>query len=173
MREVPQQVSMTKDNVPVSIGLLWYFTVSDPVESVLKVGNFEQSAAGLVSTALRSVIGEMSLVEFLAPREQISTSLRTRLHKVIESWGVKLTKIEIREIIPPREVQEALVCQKTTNLMVGSIGETQTGVHSTGKVMVGNQARDAMSAQPIAPNSKVLVKRVVLEVEVDTSSNSA
>ena len=171
-REIPHQVSMTRDNVPVSIDLVWHYRVSDPVESVLKTGNFEQSAAGLVVTTLRSVIGEMTFDEALAQREQINMSLRAQLNKAIEPWGVKLTNIEIREIIPPREIQEALVRQKASNIVVGSIGEAQTLVHSTGKVLVGSQTWDAISDRPIAPKSKVRIKRVILEVEDDTSSSS-
>ncbi|MEP6895943.1 MAG: SPFH domain-containing protein, partial [Chloroflexota bacterium] len=108
IREVPHQVSITKDNAPISIDFLWYFKVIEPTASVVAVGNFEASAAGMATTTLRSVIGGIALDEVLSQRENINTTLRTKLDEVTERWGVKVTNVEIREIIPPREVQEAM-----------------------------------------------------------------
>jgi len=108
LREVPHQVSITKDNAPISIDFLWYFKVLDPAESVLQVGNFEAAAAGIAATTLRAVIGGIPLDDVLSEREHINNLLRTRLDEVTERWGVKVTNVEIREIIPPREVQDAM-----------------------------------------------------------------
>ncbi len=113
IREVPHQVSITKDNAPISIDFLWYFKVIEPTASVVAVGNFEMSAAGMATTTLRSVIGGIALDEVLSQRENINTTLRTKLDEVTERWGVKVTNVEIREIIPPREVQEAMNRQMT------------------------------------------------------------
>ncbi len=113
IREVPHQVSITKDNAPISIDFLWYFKVVEPTASVVAVGNFELSAAGMATTTLRSVIGGIALDEVLSQRENINTTLRTKLDEVTERWGVKVTNVEIREIIPPREVQEAMNRQMT------------------------------------------------------------
>jgi regulator of protease activity HflC (stomatin/prohibitin superfamily) len=82
--------------------------VLDPTESVLQVGNFEAAAQGMATTTLRSVIGGIPLDDVLSEREHINNMLRTRLDEVTERWGVKVTNVEIREIIPPREVQEAM-----------------------------------------------------------------
>ena len=108
LREVPHQVSITKDNAPISIDFLWYFKVLDPAESVLQVGNFEAAAAGIAATTLRAVIGGIPLDDVLSEREHINNMLRTRLDEVTERWGVKVTNVEIREIVPPREVQDAM-----------------------------------------------------------------
>ncbi len=113
IREVPHQVSITKDNAPISIDFLWYFKVIEPTASVVAVGNFEMSAAGMATTTLRSVIGGIALDDVLSQRENINTTLRTKLDEVTERWGVKVTNVEIREIIPPREVQEAMNRQMT------------------------------------------------------------
>lgn len=113
VREIPQQTSITKDNAPISIDFLWYFKLIDPTESVLQVGNFELAAQGLATTTLRSVIGGIPLDEVLSERETINTKLRTRLDEVTERWGVKVTNVEIREIIPPRDVQDAMNRQLT------------------------------------------------------------
>jgi regulator of protease activity HflC (stomatin/prohibitin superfamily) len=108
VREVPHQVSITKDNAPISIDFLWYYKVIDPTLSVVGVGNFELSAAGMATTTLRSVIGGIPLDEVLSQREHINQTLRVKLDEVTERWGVKVTNVEIREIIPPKDVQEAM-----------------------------------------------------------------
>jgi regulator of protease activity HflC (stomatin/prohibitin superfamily) len=108
LREVPHQTSITKDNAPISIDFLWYFKVLDPAQSVLQVGNFEAAAAGIAATTLRAVIGGIPLDDVLSEREHINNMLRTRLDEVTERWGVKVTNVEIREILPPRDVQDAM-----------------------------------------------------------------
>jgi regulator of protease activity HflC (stomatin/prohibitin superfamily) len=113
VREIPHQVSITKDNAPISIDFLWFFKVIDPVQSVLQVVNFEQTSQGMATTMLRSVIGGILLDEVLSQRENINLQLRAKLDEVTERWGVKVENVEIREIIPPREVQDAMNRQMT------------------------------------------------------------
>jgi regulator of protease activity HflC (stomatin/prohibitin superfamily) len=130
IREVPHQVSITKDNAPISIDFLWYYKIIDPAMSVLQVGNFELSAAGIAATTLRAVIGGIPLDDVLSEREHINNMLRTRLDEVTERWGVKVTNVEIREIIPPREVQEAMNRQMTAErvrraLVTESMGDQE------------------------------------------------
>ena len=108
VREIPAQTSITKDNAPISIDFLWYYKVFDPVNTVLQVGNFELAAQGIATTTLRSVIGGILLDGVLSEREAINNALRARLDEVTERWGVKVTNVEIREIIPPRDVQDAM-----------------------------------------------------------------
>jgi len=113
VREIPHQSSITKDNAPISIDFLWYYKLVNPTESVLQVGNFELAAQGLATTTLRSVIGGILLDDVLSQREHINTLLRTRLDEVTARWGVKVTNVEIREIIPPRDVQDSMNRQLT------------------------------------------------------------
>ena len=108
VREIPHQTAITKDNASISVDFIWYYKVLDPTESVLQVGNFEVAAQGMATTTLRAVIGGIPLDDVLSEREHINTMLRTRLDEVTERWGVKVTNVEIREIIPPREIQEAM-----------------------------------------------------------------
>ncbi len=107
-REIPQQTAITKDNAPIDIDFLIYWRVINPVDSVVKVGDFVSAAVGIATTTLRAVIGDILLDDVLARREQINHTLRTKLDEVTERWGVKVTSVEIREIIPPREIQEAM-----------------------------------------------------------------
>jgi len=127
VREVPHQTAITKDNAPISIDFLWYYKVIDPAESVLNVQNFELAAAGIATTTLRAVIGGIPLDEVLSEREHINTMLRTRLDEVTERWGVKVTNVEIREIIPPREVQEAMNRQMSAERIRRAVVTESTG----------------------------------------------
>jgi regulator of protease activity HflC (stomatin/prohibitin superfamily) len=127
VREVPHQVSITKDNAPISIDFLWYFKVMDPTLSVVGVGNFELSAAGMATTTLRSVIGGIPLDEVLSQREHINMTLRTKLDEVTERWGVKVTNVEIREIIPPKDVQDAMNKQMSAERIRRAVVTESTG----------------------------------------------
>ena len=127
IREVPHQTGITKDNAPIAIDFIWYFKVLDPSQSVLQVANFELSAAGIATTTLRAVIGGIPLDEVLSEREHINTMLRTRLDEVTERWGVKVTNVEIREIIPPREVQEAMNRQMSAERIRRAVVTESTG----------------------------------------------
>jgi regulator of protease activity HflC (stomatin/prohibitin superfamily) len=127
VREIPHQTSITKDNAPISIDFLWYYKVLDPTESVLQVGNFEAAAQGMATTTLRAVIGGIPLDDVLSEREHINNMLRTRLDEVTERWGVKVTNVEIREIIPPREVQDAMNRQMSAERIRRAVVTESTG----------------------------------------------
>ncbi len=109
--EIPAQTCITKDNAPISIDFLIYWKVVDPSLSVIQVGNFAGAAQGIATTGLRAVIGDISLDEVLAKRDQINQIMRAKLDEVTERWGVKVTTVEIREITPPKDVQEAMTRQ--------------------------------------------------------------
>ena len=108
IREIPHQSSITEDNASVGVDFLWYYRVLDPAESVLQVQDFEAAAAGMATTTLRAVIGSILLDDVLSKREHINNLLRARLDEVTERWGVKVTNVEIREINPEREIQDAM-----------------------------------------------------------------
>ncbi len=127
VREVPHQTSITKDNAPISIDFLWYYKVLNPMDSVLQVGSFEAAALGMATTTLRAVIGGIMLDEVLSEREHINNMLRTRLDEVTERWGVKVTNVEIREIIPPREVQDAMNRQMSAERIRRAVVTESTG----------------------------------------------
>ena len=88
--EVPSQTTITKDNAPINVDFLIYWRISDPLKSVVNVTNFAGALQGVATTTLRAVIGDILLDE------------------VTERWGGKVTTVEIREITPPRDVQDAM-----------------------------------------------------------------
>ena len=106
--EVPQQTCITKDNAPINIDFLVYSKVFDPQTTVTAVTDFTGASQALAATTLRAVIGDIPLDDVLAKREEINHILRVKLDEVTERWGVKITSVEIREIVPPRDIQDAM-----------------------------------------------------------------
>jgi regulator of protease activity HflC (stomatin/prohibitin superfamily) len=106
--EVPSQTTITRDNAPINVDFLIYWRIADPLKSVVNVANFSGALQGVATTTLRAVIGDILLDEVLSKREQINEVLRVKLDEVTERWGGKVTTVEIREITPPRDVQDAM-----------------------------------------------------------------
>jgi len=108
LTEVPSQTTITRDNAPINVDFLVYWRINEPLKSVLAPQRLDQMLLGIASTTLRAVIGDISLDEVLSKREQINEVLRVKLDEVTERWGGKVTTVEIREITPPRDVQDAM-----------------------------------------------------------------
>src|SRR3954470_5773139 len=106
--EIPSQTTITKDNAPINIDFLIYWYISDPLRSIVNVQNFAGALQGIATTTLRAVIGDILLDDVLSKRDQINEVLRAKLDEQTERWGGKVTTVEIREIIPPRDVQESM-----------------------------------------------------------------
>ena len=106
--EVPSQTNISKDNAPINIDFLIYWYIVDPLRSEVNVQNFAGALQGIATTTLRAVIGDILLDDVLSKRDQINEVLRAKLDEQTERWGGKVTTVEIREIIPPRDVQDAM-----------------------------------------------------------------
>ena len=109
--EIPHQTAITEDNASIAIDFIVFHRVVDAVMSVLKIQDFAGAAQNIAATTLRSVVGDMSLDDVLARRDEMNDVLRVKLDEVTERWGVKVTNVEIREIVPPPEVQQAMTRQ--------------------------------------------------------------
>jgi regulator of protease activity HflC (stomatin/prohibitin superfamily) len=127
VRDIPHQTSITKDNASISVDFIWYYKVLNATESVLQVGDFEAAAEGMATTTLRAVIGGIMLDDALSEREHINNMLRSRLDEVTERWGVKVTNVEIREIVPPREIQDAMNRQMSAERLRRAVVTESTG----------------------------------------------
>jgi regulator of protease activity HflC (stomatin/prohibitin superfamily) len=106
--DVPPQTCITQDNASVSIDFLIYMKIVDSLSSVLNVADYEGAARGIAITTLRAVVGDMLLDEVLSRRESINQVLRGKLDEVTNRWGIKVNAVEIREIVPPRDILEAM-----------------------------------------------------------------
>jgi regulator of protease activity HflC (stomatin/prohibitin superfamily) len=107
---IPRQTSITRDNAPIDIDFFVYMRVMEdrPQDTILNISNFSQAAQALAMTTLRAVVGEMDLDDVLSKRERINGALQAKLDEVTVNWGVKVTRVEIREVEPPRDVQDAM-----------------------------------------------------------------
>ncbi|MCL4864152.1 MAG: paraslipin, partial [Caldilineaceae bacterium] len=99
--DVEPQTCITKDNAPLSIDFLVYLKVVDALRSVLEVADYTGASRGIAMTTLRALVGDMSLDDVLARRDQLNDLLQGKLDDVTNRWGIKVTAVEIREIIPP------------------------------------------------------------------------
>ena len=108
--DISRQTNITKDNVPLSIDVLVYLRVdiANAERAVLEVEDYRYAVRGLATTTMRAVIGDMALDEVLSQRDRINELIRTRLDTETERWGIKVTNVEIREVDPPADVQDAM-----------------------------------------------------------------
>src|SRR5437870_13672082 len=104
----PRQNVITKDNVVVEIDALIYSQITDPVRAVYEIANLPDAIEKLTQTTLRNVMGEMDLDEALASRDTINSKLRAILDDATNKWGVKVNRVELQDISPPRDIKDAM-----------------------------------------------------------------
>ena len=107
---IPRQTSITRDNAPIDIDFFVYMQImaDRPQDTILNIDNFGLAAQALAMTSLRAIVGEMNLDEVLSKRDRINSQLQLKRDEVTANWGVKVTRVEIKEVEPPRDVQEAM-----------------------------------------------------------------
>ena len=108
--DIPRQTNITKDNAPIYVDFLIYLRIIEEYaeRAVLQVQDYREAVIGLATTTLRAVIGDIDLDDVLSQRERINDILRSKLDSETERWGIKVTNVEIREIEPPTDIQEAM-----------------------------------------------------------------
>ncbi len=119
MREIPRpgdrQEVITKDNVVVAVNATIFTQIVDAKAALFSVSNFDIGIDALARTALRSVIGTMTLDQALSERERINTDVQAQMEVVTDKWGIRISRIEIVEIAPPQQILQALALQKTAD----------------------------------------------------------
>ena len=119
MREIPvpgdRQDVITKDNVVVTVNATIFTQIVDAKQALFSVKSFDVAIDALARTALRSVIGTMTLDEALSERERINTDVQEQMEAVTDKWGIRISRIEIVEIAPPPQILQALALQKTAD----------------------------------------------------------
>jgi regulator of protease activity HflC (stomatin/prohibitin superfamily) len=117
--DIPKQTNITKDNASIDIDFLVYMRVdvNSAEKAVLEVEDYRVAVMGLATTTLRAVTGDIALDEVLSERDKINELIRGRLDSETERWGIKVTNVEIRELTPPREIQEAMNRQMSAERM--------------------------------------------------------
>lgn len=106
--DIPQQAVITKDNVTIDIDALLYIQIIDPVKATYEIANLPIAVSQLAQTSLRNVIGEMDLDETLGSRDVINSKLKFILDEATDKWGTKVNRVELKNISPPRDIQNAM-----------------------------------------------------------------
>jgi regulator of protease activity HflC (stomatin/prohibitin superfamily) len=142
--EIPRQTAITEDNATISIDFIIFTRVMDAVASVVRVQYFAAAAQNIAATTLRSVVGDMSLDDVLSKREEMNEQLRTKLDEVTERWGVKVTNVEVREITPPPQVQEAMTRQMSAERTRRAVVTEATGTKQAAITVAEGQKQAAI-----------------------------
>jgi len=146
--DVPKQEVMTRDNVPATVDAVLYFRVVDAEAAVIKVENFLKATALIAQTTLRSVLGQAELDVLLAQRDKINLTLQEIIDRQTEPWGVKVTAVEVKDVVLPENMKRAMAKQAETERerrakIINAEGEFQAAEKLV-------QAAAMINAQPIA-----------------------
>ena len=106
--DFPRQNVITKDNVSTEINALLYFQIMDPIKAMYEIENLPDAIEKLTQTTLRNVIGELDLDETLTSRDTVNGKLRVILDDATNKWGVKVNRVELQDINPPRDIRDAM-----------------------------------------------------------------
>lgn len=106
--DFPKQNVITKDNVMMEINALLYFQITDPKAAIYEVANLPQAIEKLAQTTMRNIIGSMDLDETLTSRDKINEKLRAILDDATDKWGLKVNRVELQEVNPPKDIRAAM-----------------------------------------------------------------
>lgn len=109
--DVPDQESITKDNISVKINAVIYYKVSDAAKAVVEVENFRHAVSQLAQTTMRNATGEVSLDELLANRDEISARIQKVVDSASDPWGIKVINVELKDITLPEEMKRTIAKQ--------------------------------------------------------------
>lgn len=109
--DVPPQEALTKDSVTVTVDAVVYYRIQDPLNAVVKVTNYSNSTRLLAMTTLRNILGTRNLAEVLSDREAISNAMQTSLDVATDPWGVKVERVEIKDVSLPQQLQRAMAAE--------------------------------------------------------------
>jgi regulator of protease activity HflC (stomatin/prohibitin superfamily) len=142
--DIPRQTNITRDNAPIVIDFLVYMRVDieEAQKAVLEVSNYKAAVIGLATTTLRAVIGDIPLDDVLSQRDRINELIRTRLDSETARWGIKVTNVEIREIEPPRDIQDSMNRQMTAERVRRAVVTEAEGTRES-SITVAEGARQA------------------------------
>ena len=152
--EEPKQTSITKDNALVDVDFVVFLQVTDPDAAVLNIRNFIIAVRNLATTSLRAVIGDMTVEDVLARREEINQRLRVKIGEETVRWGVDVKSVEIREIAPQRDIQEAMTLLLTADRTKRSdITQSEGSRQAAINVAEGNKQAAILEAEGVRESS--------------------
>ena len=133
--DVPRQEAITRDNSPVTADAVVYIKVMDPKKAFLEVDNYERAVSNLAQTTLRAVLGDMELDDTLNKRGEINARIRKELDEPTDEWGVRVESVEVREVNPSKDVQQAMEQQtsaerKRRAMILEAQGERRSAIET-------------------------------------------
>ena len=164
--DVPPQDIITRDNVTVKVNAVVYYRVMDAGKAVLQVENFYFATSQLAQTTLRSVLGKMELDDLLSNRDKINVELQHILDQDTEPWGVKVAKVEVKNVDLPADMQRAMAKQAEAERE-----RRAKVIHAEGELQASeklSQAAKRMEATPAAIQLRYL--QTLTEISVDKNS---
>jgi regulator of protease activity HflC (stomatin/prohibitin superfamily) len=166
--DVARQEVMTRDNVPVSVDAVVYFRVVDPEAAVVRVENFLKATSLIAQTTLRSVLGQAELDELLAQREKINLTLQEIIDRQTDPWGVKVTAVEVKDVVLPDGMKRAMARQAETERerrakIINAEGEFQAAEKLV-------QAAEMIATQPVALQLRFLQTMREISSEHNTTT---
>ncbi len=169
--DIDKQEVITSDNAVISTNAIAFIKITDPVTNVYGVEDFRIAVSGLIQTALRSILGEMTLDEALSSREQIKTRLRTMVSDEMTSWGISLKTVEIQDIQPSESMQQAMEQQAAAErdrkaMVTRAEGAKQSAIlEAEGRLE--SAKRDAHAEVTLAEASKKAIMQIKLTTQDD------
>ena len=156
--DIPRQTNITLDNAPIDIDFLVYMRVTDneAEKAILDVVDYRSAVIGIATTTLRAVIGEISLDDVLSQRDRINQVLRTKLDEVTERWGIKVTQVEIREVEPARDIQDAMNRQMSAERFRRAVVTEAEGTREAAVTVAEGEKQAAILKAEGARQSEIL-----------------
>src|SRR5206468_11028876 len=166
--DVPRQEVMTRDNVPVTVDAVVYVRVVDPVAAIVKVEYFLKATSLIAQTTLRSVLGQSELDELLAHREKINLTLQEIIDRQTDPWGIKVTAVEVKEVVLPDGMKRAMAKQAETERERRAKIINAEGEYQAAEKLV--QAAAMISKEPIALQLRFLQTMREISSEHNTTT---
>jgi regulator of protease activity HflC (stomatin/prohibitin superfamily) len=165
--DVPPQDVITKDNVSVKVNAVCYFRVVDANLAISQVANYLYAVSQLAQTNLRSVVGQFELDEILSEREKVNAKIQVILDQDTEPWGIKVSKVEVKQVDIPESMQRAIAKQ------AGAERERRAKIiHAAGEYEASTklaQAAQVLETQPAAIQLRYLQTLTEIGVEKNTT----
>jgi regulator of protease activity HflC (stomatin/prohibitin superfamily) len=163
---VSPQAAITRDNVTVAVDAVVYYRVVDPMRAVLNVANYHQAVSQVAQTSLRSVIGKSDLDELLSNREGVNQQLKTTIDEPTESWGVRVERVEIKDVELPEGMRRSMSRQAEAERERRARIITADGEYQASQKLF--EAASVMAQSPAALQLRLL--QTVVEVAADRNS---
>jgi len=164
--DVPSQEVITKDNVPVKVNAVCYFRVLDPEKAIVEIEDFIMATSQISQTTLRSVVGQADLDEVLSSRDKINTELQEIIDQATDPWGIKVSRVEIKDVQLPADMQRAIARQAEAER-----DRRAKVIHAQGEFEASVKLTEAAKIIDLSP-SAIQLRYLQTLTEIATENNS-